>query len=64
MVYDLNLVLRYSPEISGNFEKFRNSGNSGKCREVFSGKIPENFPPNFPAFSGDETTIAALILSF
>jgi hypothetical protein len=48
-------------EISGNF---RNSGNSGKCREVFSEKIPGNFPPDFPAFSWDETNVIALILSF
>jgi hypothetical protein len=40
------------------------SGNSGKCREVFSGKIPGNFPPDFPVFSGDETPVTALILSF
>ena len=52
-------------------EKFRelprNSeipGNSGKCRKIFSEKIPGNFPPDFPAFSGDETYVTALILSF
>ena len=39
-------------------------GNSGKCREIFSGKIPGNFPPDFPVFSGDESTVTALILSF
>jgi hypothetical protein len=40
------------------------SGNSGKRREIFSGKIPGNFPPDFPVFSGDENNATALILSF
>ena len=48
-------------EISGNFKI---SENSGKCRDIFSGKIPGNFPRDFPAFSGDETHVTALILSF
>ena len=48
-------------ENSGNFDKFR---NSGKCRKIFSGKIPGNFPPDFPAFSGDDAHFTALILSF
>ena len=53
------------------FRKFREiSGNSEisrilwKHREIFSGKIPGNFPPEFPAFSGDETNVTALILVF
>ena len=48
-------------EISGNSEIPR---NSGKCREIFSRKIPGNFPPDFPVFSGDETNVTALILFF
>ena len=52
------------PENLPNFGKFRNSGNSGKCRGIFSGKIPGNFPPDFPGFSGDETYVTALNLYF
>ena len=48
-------------EISGNSDI---SGNSGKCREIFPGKIPGNFPPDFPVFSGDEAHVTAVILSF
>ena len=48
-------------EISGNSEI---PGNSGKYWESFSGKIPGNFPPDFPVFSGDETHVTALILYF
>jgi hypothetical protein len=38
--------------------------NSGKCREIFSGKIPGKSPPDLPAFSGNETNVTALILFF
>ena len=64
LLYNSNLLARFSREISGNFGNFEISGNSGKCRKIFSGKIPGNFPPDFPAFSGDETHVTALILSF
>ena len=62
--YSRRVIIRFSREISENFGEFRNSGNSGKCRKSFSGEIPGNFPPDFPAFSGDETNTTALILSF
>ena len=64
MLYSNNIFVRFSREISGNFGKFRNSENSGNCRKIFSGKIPGNFPPDFPVFSGDENNVTARILSF
>ena len=58
------MFVRFSWKISqipGNSEI---PGNSGKCRTIFSEKTPGNFPPDFPAFSGDETNATARILSF
>ena len=60
LIFSYGDLVRFK-EISGNSEI---PGNSGKCRKVFSGKIPGNFPPDFPGFSGDETYTTALILSF
>ena len=50
--------------ISTIFGNSEISGNSGKRRKIFSGKIPGNFPRDFPSFSGDEMHVTALILSF
>ena len=64
MLCNNGIFVRFSreiSEISGNSEI---PGNSGKRRKIFSGKIPGNFPPDFPGVSGDETPVTALILSF
>ena len=55
---------RFRNIFPGNFPKFREMLKFRKFREIFSGKIPVNFPPDFPAFSGDETPVTALILFF
>jgi hypothetical protein len=55
------MLSREISEISGNSEI---PENVGKFRKIFSGKIPGNFPPDFPVFSGEETTVTALNLSF
>ena len=56
----LNFVI-FSGEILGNFEQFRNSGKFGENTGKFS---PGKFREIFPEFSGDETYVTALILSF
>ena len=52
-------------EISGNFGR-KSRENFGKFlrRKISGGNFPGNFSPDFPAFSGDETHVTALILSF
>jgi hypothetical protein len=52
-------------EISGNFGgKFRENVGKFLRRELSGENFPGKFPPDFPAFSGDETPVTALILSF
>ena len=64
VIRNYNVSVRFSREISRNSGNSEILGNSGKCREIFSGKIPGNFPLDFPVFSGDETYVTALILFF
>ena len=64
MLYNHSVFVRFSWEISWNSGNSEISGNSGKSRKTFSGKIPGNFPPDFPVFSGDETNVTDLILFF
>ena len=52
-------------EISGNFGgKFRENFRKFLRRKISGENFPGNFPPDFPGFSGDETPVTALILSF
>jgi hypothetical protein len=52
-------------EISGNFGgKFRENVRKFLRRKISGENFPGNFPPDFPGFSGDETHVTALILSF
>ena len=52
-------------EISGNFGgKFRENFGKFLRRKISGGNFPGNFPPDFPGFSGDETHVTALNLSF
>ena len=62
--YNAILFVRFSWYISRTSGNFEITENLGKCREIFYGKIPGNFPPDFPGFSGDTTYVTALILSF
>ena len=51
--------------ISGNFGgKFRENVGKFLRRKISGENFPGNFPPDFPGFSGDETHVTALILSF
>ena len=52
-------------EISGNFGgKFRENFGKFLRRKISGGNFPGKFPPDFPAFSGDETQVTAVILAF
>jgi hypothetical protein len=52
-------------EISGNFGgKFQENLRKFLRRKISGENFPGNFPPDFPGFSGDETHVTALILSF
>ena len=64
MLCTTTIFVRFSQEILGNSGNSEITINSGKCREIFTGKISGNFPPDFPVFSGEETNVTALILFF
>jgi hypothetical protein len=52
-------------EISENFGgKFQENVRKFRRRKISGENFPGKFPPDFPAFSGDETHVTALILSF
>jgi hypothetical protein len=52
-------------EISGNFGgKFQENFRKFLRRKISGGNFPGNFPRDFPGFSGDETYVTALNLSF
>ena len=52
-------------DVSGNFGgKFRENVGKFHRGKISGENFPGKFPPDFPGFSGDETTFTALILSF